>query len=210
MVTVAEFTVAADEFPLGGVFGVLPDATVELERVVPTTDGVVPYFWVRNGGSFDVAVLERDGIRNVRLVDGVGDEYLLRCEWDPGYEGVLTGIVASNVTLLSAVGTAQNWVFEIRGEDRDAISNFRGYCRERDIPVRVTWMRALSSLEPLDSLTPTQREALELAFHRGYFDSPRRATLADVARELDISPQALGSRIRRGTRRLVEHAVVDG
>lgn len=210
MVTVAEFTVAADAFPLGSVFGVLPDATVELERVVPTTNGVVPYFWVRNGGSIDVDVLERDGIQDVRLVDGVGDEYLLRCEWDPDYEGVLTGIVATNVTLLSAVGTAENWVFEIRGEDRDAISNFRRYCRERDVPVRVTWVRALSALEPLDVLTPTQREALELAFDRGYFDSPRRATLADVASELDISPQALGSRIRRGTRRLVEHSVVEG
>lgn len=47
MGVVAELIVPADSFPLGVVFASLPDVEVELDRVVPLGDGVVPYFWVR-------------------------------------------------------------------------------------------------------------------------------------------------------------------
>jgi len=37
MATVMELASPADEFPLGTVFGNLPEVTVELERIIPTT-----------------------------------------------------------------------------------------------------------------------------------------------------------------------------
>ena len=47
MATVAEFTLDSHEFPLGTVFAELPAVTVQLERVVPDANGVIPYFWFR-------------------------------------------------------------------------------------------------------------------------------------------------------------------
>jgi len=44
MATEATFTVPSDQFPLGTVFEQLPDVTVELERIIPAQDVVIPYF----------------------------------------------------------------------------------------------------------------------------------------------------------------------
>lgn len=52
------------------------------------------------------------------------------------------------------------------------------------------------------ALSPKQREALAVALDLGYFDVPRRATLADVAEELGVSDSAASQRIRRGCREL--------
>ena len=49
MATVAEFAVPPEAFPFTSVFDALPDATVELERLVPTERALYPYFWVSDG-----------------------------------------------------------------------------------------------------------------------------------------------------------------
>jgi len=209
MVSIAEFRLAADAFPLGTVFTDLPDVTVHLERVVPGTDRVVPYFWVR--GTDRDSVLDQfgthPGVRDVREVDRVGADHLMRCEWVPEQASVLDALATEDVVLLSAVGTADEWTFELRGETREAVARFQAYCHDRGIPVELTGLHALRPLDAHDTLTAAQREALALAYEHGYFDSPRETTLAELADELGITQQALGSRLQRATRRLVERAL---
>ena len=209
--TVATFTLEADEFPLGTVFVELPDVTVQLERVIPDANGVIPYFWVR-GTETDTIVDEfssHPGVRDIKLVDSTDVEYLMRCQWVAGYDSILDALLSPEVVLLSAVGTAEEWTFEIRGETREAIAEFRQYCDENGIPITLEELGGLRPLEAQHELTEKQREALILAFERGYFDSPREATLEEVADELGISHQALASRLRRGNRRLIEKVLID-
>jgi len=219
MVTVAEFTVPTDELPSGVVFARLPGLTVELERIVPTEDVIVPYAWIHG---VDVDEIERvveafpeekphPDLRGLELIDRVDDDVLVRFEWEANVRGLLRPIAESDVVLVSAVGTADRWHVEVRGEDRAAVSDFQQRCIENDVPVELV---ALHSVVPLrtrsDSvLTEAQREALLLAYERGYFRSPRETTLAEVADELGITGQSLGSRLRRGIERLVAEAVVD-
>ena len=47
-------------------------------------------------------------------------------------------------------------------------------------------------------MTDAQQEALVLAYERGYFNTPRDVTMADLGEELGISQQAVASRLRRG------------
>jgi len=54
MATEATFTVPSDQFPLGTVFNQLPNVTVELERIIPSRDVVVSYFWVRGTEVTDI------------------------------------------------------------------------------------------------------------------------------------------------------------
>jgi hypothetical protein len=49
-------------------------------------------------------------------------------------------------------------------------------------------------------LAERQRDALITALEPGYFVVPREATTAELADELDASPQAVSQRLRRGTR----------
>jgi len=46
-------------------------------------------------------------------------------------------------------------------------------------------------------LTGRQREVLTAAVRAGYYDAPRRATQADVAERLDVSPATVGEHLRK-------------
>jgi predicted DNA binding protein len=211
MATVVEFTSPAAEFPLGTVFENLPTVTVELERLVPQGSSVIPYFWVRGAGAEDVlaAFEDHDGVRDIRLVDSVEDESLMRAEWDRGYVGVLSAIAAGDLAIMSGVGGRDGWLFEVRGESRDDVGAFRSYCQSHGVPIDVTAVHALLPIQGDGyGLTDTQREALVAAYEMGFFDSPRTASLEDVAADIGITQQSLSSRLRRGHRRLVEATLV--
>ena len=48
----------------------------------------------------------------------------------------------------------------------------------------------------VESLTPKQWEALELAYEAGYYDQPRSVDLETLADELEISKSAVSQRLR--------------
>lgn len=211
MATVMEFTSPAAEFPLGTVFENLPEVTVELERLIPHESLVIPYFWVRGADVEDIeaAFESHAGVTDIKLIDSMDDEYLMRAEWAGEYVGVLSALTATNLVVLSGVGTNEGWQFEVRGDSREEISEFRTYCQEHDIPIDITAVHALLPIQGEGyELTGAQREALVLAYQEGFFDSPRRASLEDVAAELDITQQSLSSRLRRGNRRLIAATLI--
>lgn len=211
MATIMEFRSPADDFPLGTVFENLPGVTVELERLIPHDRYIIPYFWVRGAHAEDIemAFEPHAGVVDVELIDHVDDEYLMRVEWESDYFGVLSALSKANVTVLTGVGTEDGWHFEVRGESREAISDFRSICQEQNIEIKITAVHSLLAVQG-DSyeLTDAQREALVLAYERGYFDSPRKTSLEELADELDITQQSLSSRLKRGHRRLIEGALV--
>lgn len=216
MATVARFTVPAEKFSLGALFRGHPEVTVELERVVPTEPALVPYIWLDGLDTSELtevltAAKQEPAVREIRTVDEVNGSRLLRLEWEPETGGLLGAISNMNGTLVSGVGTVDSWVFKIRGDSHDSITSFRDYCNDHDIPLTLTAVHRLSSVdgEPEDGLTESQREALVLAYRRGYYRSPREVTLETLATELGISGQAFGARLRRGINRLIERTVID-
>lgn len=211
MATVMEFSSPADEFPLGSVFETLPDVTVELERLIPHESLTIPYFWVRGAEAQDIeaAFEAHAGVVSIELIDDIEDEYLMRAEWAGEYFGILSALAQANIVVLSGIGRKDGWSFEVRGENREAIGDFRQSCQEHDIPIEITSVHELLPVQGGSyDLTDTQREALVLAFERGYFDSPRDASLQDLADELDITQQSVSSRLRRGHRRLIAATLI--
>jgi predicted DNA binding protein len=207
MATILEFTSPAEEFPLGSVFEDLPGVTVELERLIPHETLIIPYFWVRGVETADIeaAFEPHAGVTDIRLVDSIEDEYLMRAIWKPEYFGVLSALAKANVVVLTGIGTKDEWRFEVRGENQEAIAEFRDYCHENDINIEITTLHAMLPIQGEGyELTEAQREALVLAYERGYFDTPREVSLEEIADELDITQQSLSSRLRRGHRRLVK------
>ena len=207
MATEATFTVPSDQFPLGTVFKQLPDVTITLERIIPAQDVVVPYFWVRGTVVDDIEGVFTDhpGVKDIRLIDSVADEYLLRVEWTLEYSGILSTLTEMEIPLIKAVGTNQQWTFDIRGNERSDIAAFQHRCRELEIPITLT---ALHSLTPLETeteaaLTEAQQEALVGNYQRGYFESPREVTMKEIGDELGISQQAVASRLRRGIKHIL-------
>ena len=217
MVTVAEFTVPTSAVPSSAVFERLPGSSIEFERIVPTDDAIVPYAWVLNADIGElrriVEALPQDrphpNLRNAEILDVTDGDALLKLEWEPDCGGLLGAIATSDVVLISGIGTPEQWRIEVRGEDRAAVSSFQDHCVENGVPVELTSLRALTPVRSGADrvLTEAQREALALAYERGYFRTPRESTLDEIADELGITGQSLGSRLRRAINRLVAGAV---
>lgn len=208
----ASFTSIDDDFPLAEVFEKFPGSQVELDRVVPTNHAIVPYFWLQldNDSEISMEGVNHPGFDDLKIVDKIEDEALIRIEWDLDYESVLKAILETDVSLISAIGKEDKWTFDVRGEDQKDVSTFQSYCHEHDIPIELVQLHALSPMHSGDEydLTEAQREALTLAYARGYFDSPRDASQHEVADELGITRQAFASRLRRGMRRLVSSTII--
>jgi len=139
-------------------------------------------------------------VKRIELVDSVEDEYLLRVEWTLEYDGVLSTLTETEIPLIKAVGTNRQWTFDVRADDRSDIATFQKRCRELKIPITLTKLHALTPIETDTeaTLTDPQREALVLAYERGYFNSPREVTMEELGAELGITQQAVASRLRRG------------
>jgi predicted DNA binding protein len=56
-------------------------------------------------------------------------------------------------------------------------------------------------------LSDTERETLETAVQGGYFESPRDATLGDLADEFDVSKPAASKNLRRAERKMINRVV---
>lgn len=212
MATVMEFRLPPEAFPLGSIFDRAPTASVELERLIPHETLLIPYFWVRGVVVEDIesAFDDHPGVFDIEHVDTVEDEYLMKVTWAREYAGILDALAESNVVVLEGRGSNEGWDFEVRAETRDAFADLQSFCESEDIPIEITAVHALVPVrEEGFGLTEAQRTALVLAYHRGYFDTPRETTLSALADELDITQQSLSSRLKRAHRRLVGATLVD-
>lgn len=216
MSTISEFTIPADSFPLGSAFENYAGITVELERIIPTSKTIIPYVWIHGVGKAEErqieAAFEQDPeIRGIKLVDEVDGDYLLRVEWKADYTGILRGIAETSVALISAIGNSEQWTFELRGDRHADIATFQAYCHDHDLPVTLTELHSVSRMatDTEYHLTDTQREALVLAYEHGYYQSPRKTTLQEIADDLEITGQALGARLQGGIHRLIGSTLIE-
>lgn len=213
MAIVASFTTTKGNFPLSELFTEFPTSQIELDRVVPTNKVIIPYFWLRDiEDAEDVTMtsIDHPGVIDIKVIDYVDGEAFVRIDWDFQYESVLTAILETGVALMTAIGKEGKWTFEVRGDTQQDVSDFQSYCNDNDIPVELVELHALSPLHSGNEydLTEAQREALTLAYARGYFDSPRKVDQGEVADELGITRQAFASRLQRGIRRLLASTLI--
>ncbi|WP_415383395.1 PAS domain S-box protein [Halosimplex sp. TS25] len=120
----------------------------------------------------------------VRAFETAGDTATLRCEIAPRSD------VEALITDVEDAGVGTVFVAK-RTRDRD--------------------MRTLELTKTAveERLTDRQREALALAFHAGYFASPRHSTGEELADVLGIASPTFYQHVREGTRKILELVVGD-
>jgi predicted DNA binding protein len=62
----------------------------------------------------------------------------------------------------------------------------------------------ISRLEEDGELTARQESSLQIALEKGYFEFPKKITLRQLAKVLDISPATLTEILRRGQKRVLQ------
>ena len=158
-----------------------------------------------------------DGLRNDNTISEfervieTRDREAIYCVEYSG-EGILLSpvISAANGVILDKENDGSAWLFTIWMTERADLRYIWEYAQQNDIDIELLRVNEYASLGDTDAgLTDSQREALLVAFETGYFEEPRKATLGEVATELDISQPAAGGLLRRGVRRLIISSLLD-
>lgn len=110
-----------------------------------------------------------------------------------------------------ATSDTTGWTLRLQFHNREAISELWEFCEEKGISFELQRMFRHQPWNMSDStaLTDPQFDALLTAYENGYFEEPREISLEGLAEALDISPTAVGGRIRRGTAALIEATLTD-
>ena len=69
----------------------------------------------------------------------------------------------------------------------------------------IAYIRNSTALGPGSGLTDRQSAALSVAIELGYFDSPRRASVEDVAHQLGVSPSTAVEHLRKAEKKILEN-----
>ncbi|WP_313691888.1 bacterio-opsin activator domain-containing protein [Halorarum halobium] len=221
MSILAEFTVPADEFVLADTLTAAPGMRIEIKRVVGGEASVTPYFWAADGdfGRFEDALRDDEMVREVLTLEEHDDpdeglqreERFYRVTWATDVPNVIAAVSAARATVLEAVsGDTGRWELRVLFPADEALSEFYDYCLEHGFDVEPTRVYRPENPEERAEydVTADQQEALEAAYHAGYFAVPRERTLTDVAADLDLSRNALSARLRRGHRNLLANTLI--
>ena len=200
--TITDIRIPADQFPLGRILQSYPDVEIELERIVPTNEAIIPLFWVESEN--EAAVEET--LRADPLVEAVtpltrtSDRTLYSVNWSPDVDALVRTLVTVGVDVLSADGTADHWAFRIQFRKRADLKRFRRACRERGIDVEL--LELYNPLMPPEKgpLTAEQKDALATAYENGYWDVPRGMTQQELAEFVGVDGSVLSRRLREGVK----------
>ncbi len=158
-----------------------------------------------------------DGLRNddtvgefERVIETRDGEAIYSFEYTDDAKLLSPVISAANGVILDMQNDGSAWILTVWMPERTDLAHLWDYARQNDIEIDLLRVNEYASLGNTDAgLTDSQREALLVAFERGYFEEPRDATLGEVAADLDISQPAASGLLRRGIKRLIVSSMMD-
>ncbi|WP_148415960.1 helix-turn-helix domain-containing protein [Haloferax sp. KTX1] len=217
MAIVSEILLRSELLPLVGVARSLPTREISLSQLIRLDDArflLMVSVEPEAKAAFEAEVDAQPEVADVRPVGETPKGWFYQVvtqrttdqleSHDPSeFEGVL----------MEATVTGEGWVERKIFADYEALSTLRDRCQAYGLPFEL--LNISSDPERPDKqaqfgLTDRQYEAMSLAFSRGYYDTPRSASTADVARELDISAPALSDLLRRAEHRLISQTIANG
>jgi len=216
---VAEFEIYCNALPLVEVAAAVPEATLILK--LQFNHGERPLFLVTVTGGSDKAVSnalsDAYDVGEWTFVGEAGDTRRYQVMPALSFEEQLGGHI-NDLAGLEALATADAIIERIEVlpdgwrqtgwfATRDAFNEFSTFWQQNADFQLSRLTRDGESEPPGDGLTDQQHEALRTAYELGYFDIPRRASLQEVAAELDISASSVSERLRRAQTRLIEETV---
>ncbi|AWB26473.1 bacterio-opsin activator domain-containing protein [Halococcoides cellulosivorans] len=194
------------------------DARVSVRGTVPTGDIVRQFVTLRDleADAFREALAEQSGVQTITAYGPADGPVRLEVLLDgPTPETLLAG---AGVLVESVVATAAGTEIIVECTPRRPIEAILDLLEERVGPVSTMWRRerdrpdgssvlergqdvTTAILERAD-LTDRQREVLETAVHRGYFEQPRASSASEIGDALDITESTVRDHIRRAEGKL--------
>ncbi|MFB6102228.1 MAG: helix-turn-helix domain-containing protein [Haloplanus sp.] len=190
------------------------EASIQVVSHTATDPETGMFFFLVEAESFSdfEAALERDHtVAESMLVAEAPATRIYRLGHTSGTKLISPTTTEMGGLMLEAESTDTGWSVRMQLPDRETLGTLWEYCDREDIEFHIDHIYSLDefSIDDGVGLTDAQRDALVTAYEAGYFEEPRGTSLQELAAELDISPTAVGGRIRRGTSRLIERTLIE-
>lgn len=192
----------------------VPDMVFQTEDIHMTEEGQVKFMFRAHGDDFDeleAALAEDSAVESYAALDDGDDYRSYRVTFTKAANAKTTypDVAEHGFVLLDITSTHGTTNARARVPSREALKKYREVCDEKGLGFRLIRLYredGESRANPY-GLTAGQKELLATAHERGYFETPREATLEDLAAEFDVTPSALGRRLRRAQDALIERTV---
>ncbi|MFC4987645.1 helix-turn-helix domain-containing protein [Saliphagus infecundisoli] len=206
--TTTELRLSGDGIACGGAFEQWPDLECELEPVVAGGIGLLVTAGDRS--TIEAALGADPTVPDLEWI-AAGEGWAL---YEVGFAGAFAtlfeAVADRRGTVLEAAGRSGAWTVSLRLLRREDAREIYAGLVEAGIEVEVLRLSEPTAAGVPSGLTAEQYEALAAGIEGGYFEIPRRVSLAELADELGISHQALSERFRRAYRTLVSSELGDG
>lgn len=202
-----KFSPAASDDWLATLSTEFPLAEFELLASHPTDDGVLGILELQAPDT-DAIVRRFENASEVRSFDVLHtDEQMVLIRYlIPRPEGYRANR-ASGIPPNFPARLQDGWLHTELTGSHDRLSQFIDELAAADIPYQI---QSLSqSHESNELLTERQQEFIIEAVERGYYDSPRRCTLTDLAETFDINKSAASGVLHRAEARIIKEFVVE-
>lgn len=216
MSAIVDAHVPAAQFALEESLRRHPGATFEIVRLVAnTSDSVMPFLWGSGAARDDLVAALRDDptTESARVVTDHDGNYLFRIGWRASVHVPFDVLLSDEEsTLIDAHCTDGAWHFRLILPDHRSVRSVRDECDGFGLDLDVERVYRLSESFKRDQfeLTEKQYETMLAAYDAGYYDVPREINLKELARQLDVSHQALSERLRRGHQALIANGLGAG
>jgi predicted DNA binding protein len=221
MSVIAEVRFAHERGALAHTLETHPDTEIRLIRETSTEPGQTTYFLQVDTDRHEAVRSALEADHTVRRVVS-GPDAVEETRWSIEFADaaeLLNPIVTRedgvvlNASSATTAGGRRGWHEYWFLPDREAIHTIWQHARAADFEFEVLEFRQregpLSDRTLTETLTEEQLAALTLAYERGYFEEPRQTSLEALADLLDLSPSAVGGRLKRGMGVLIEEAYLD-
>jgi predicted DNA binding protein len=213
MSTIVDASLTAEQFALHETLTEHPTARFEIARAIATSsEEVMPFLWASGApvSDLEASLREDPTTRTVELVSRFDDESLFRVSWTARVHTPFRALIgADGAALLDVSTNGTEWRFCLIYPDAVAIDEVSEECEELGLHLNVDRVYSLSDAFTRDhfELTEKQYETILAAYEAGYYEIPRQIKLKELARELDVSHQALSERLRRGHQVLMTNSL---
>ncbi|WP_458190642.1 bacterio-opsin activator domain-containing protein [Haladaptatus sp. NG-WS-4] len=203
MAVITDIEIPADQFALGQLLEEYPDVEIELVRVIPLRDGIIPLFWVEGGDPEEIeATVRRDPLaENIELLTEADGRYLFEIRWSTEIDALIQPMIESRAEVLIAEGTVDSWMFRLQFANRSMLADFRQHCQDNGVQFELTalYNPTIPDEELTEGeLTNEQFDLLATAHEHDYWDIPRGIELGELADLIGVSSNAASQRMRRG------------
>lgn len=214
MSLIAEFRISSPALVLATALGADPATTIEVETEMATASNrPILVFWTTDGNAdaFEAGLDDDPTVAEWTTIEEVPPRRLYRVELDTSdAQAVFPAYHRVGSVPLAATASHRGWEGRVRFPDRDAVAEFRTFCRDAGIDFSLRRLYASRDGAGSDGrLTDEQRAVLETAVAEGYFDIPRGISLAELGARHGITGQSASERLRRAEKRLAEAALAD-